>query len=176
MTWGQSDPPPGEPGQRIAAAWDYVYPEDPGLGGMVIEFSIFPPVPSTLFSLNLIDQYGNYREWIWHAGDPGEVPPGQWSTLIIDPVTGASNWPTFGGSPFIHDTLDQPFDLGSIEILRFNENIAWAPGFPPGPMGNVPDGWVWNAWDHVRVQPEPTTLVLLGGGLAALLARRRKKH
>lgn len=170
----------GREGQRTAAAWDYVYGSDPALGGNKIEFSIFPPVPSTLFSLNLIDRFGNYREWIWHADVPGnqagEVPAGQWSTLVIDPVTGASNWPTFGGSPFIVNQPGQSFDLNSIQILRFNENIAWTPGFPPGPGGNVPPDWAWNAWDHVKVQPEPATMVLLGGGIAALLARRRRKQ
>ncbi len=89
MAWGPQGPPPTEP-TRMAAAWDYTYPLDPDLTDTTIEFSIFPPVPSTMFSLNLIDGNGNYREWIWHAGNPGEVPPGLWSTLIIDPVTGAT--------------------------------------------------------------------------------------
>jgi len=156
MAWGQSDGVE----ERRAAAWDYEYRQDPNLNGMTIDFSVFPPVRSTFFSLNLIDANGNYREWIWHAGDPGELPPGQWSTLSINPATGASNWPTFGGSPFIHNVPGFSFDLSSIQILRFNENIWSTPGFPPGPMGNVPDGWVWNAWNHVEVSPEPGTLVI----------------
>jgi hypothetical protein len=175
MSWG----PPEDPGTfgRMAAAWDYTYPLDPSLNGMVIHFSIFPPVPSTLFSLNLIDQFGNYREWIWHAGNPGELPPFQWSDLWIDPVTGATNWPTFGGSPFIHNIPSgPPFDLNSIQILRFDENISSAPGFPPGPGGGIPAYWVWNAWDHVAVNPEPATVILLGGGLLALARRRRNRR
>ena len=172
MQWGSDSVPPD---QRIAAAWDYVYAEDPSLAGATIEFSIFPPVPSTLVSLNLIDKWGNYREWIWHAGGQGELPPGQWSTLVINPVTGASNWPTFGGSPFIHNVAGgPPFDFSSIQILRFDENISATGGFPPGPAGNIPPGWVWNMWDHVEVTPEPATLVLLGGGLLVLARRRRR--
>jgi len=174
MAWGNDD---GSQVRR-AAAWDYVYPQDPNLNGTTIDFSIFPPFPSTLFSLNLIDANGNYREWIWHAGNPGEPLPGQWSTLSINPATGASNWPTFGGSPFIHNVPGFSFDLSSIQILRFNENISWTPGFPPGPMGNVPDGWVWNAWNHVQVTPEPGTLfvwsALIGLGLGYGWWRRRR--
>ncbi|MFW6108559.1 MAG: PEP-CTERM sorting domain-containing protein [bacterium] len=170
MTWGADGAE-----ERQAAAWDYVYDEDPDLNGTMIEFSIFPPVESTYVSLNLIDGSGNYREWIWHAGDPGELPPGVWSTLVIDPVTGASNWPTAGGSPFIYQDPSNPFDLSSIQILRFNENIFATPGFPPGPGGNVPDGWVWNMWNHVEVTPEPTTMVLVGSGLLGLVLRRRRR-
>ena len=168
------------PGQRVAAAWDYVYPQDPNLGGTTLDFSIFPPVASTLFSLNLIDQHGNYREWIWHAGGAGEPIPGQWTTVTINPATGASNYPTFGGSPFIHDVPGQPFDLASIQIIRFNENISsFFPGqqWPQGPAG-VPDGWLWNAWNHVDVAvPEPMTMLAVGLGIASLggYVRKRRK-
>jgi len=171
MQWGSDNVPADA---RIAAAWDYVYPEDPNLQGTKIEFSIFPPVPSTLVSLNLIDKWGNYREWIWHAGGPGELPPGVWSTLLINPVTGWSNYPTVPPSPFIHNVPGHTFDFTSIQILRFNENISATSGFPPGPGGNIPPGWVWNMWDHVEVTPEPGTFALLGLGLLALARKRRK--
>lgn len=176
MSWGESDPQSPE-GTRFAAAWDFVYPVDPDLNGQLIEFSIFPPVPSTLFSLNLIDANGNYREWIWHAGDPGEVPPGTWSDLLINPATGWSNWPTFGESPFISNPDPAvPFDLSTIQILRFNENIAWQSGFFPPPGQPLPDGWVWNAWNHVEVMPEPGTIVILGGAFLCGFLRRTRKR
>jgi hypothetical protein len=165
---------------RIAAAWDYVYSLDPNLNNTRIDFSIFPPIISTMFSLNLIDKFGNYREWIWHAGGaPGDPVAGAWNSLWIDPVTGASNFNTFGGSPFIHNVVGSTFDLASITILRFNENIsATAPGFPAGPGGNIPAGWVWNAWDHVGVNavPEPSTFLLLGAGVGSLLLWRRNRE
>jgi len=177
MAWGPEQQLPED--QRMAAAWDFIYESDPNLNGTIIEFSIFPPVPSTLFSLNIVDQYGNYREWIWHAGNPGEVPPGQWSDLQINPVTGASNWPTFGGSPFIHNVPSgPPFDIGSVQILRFDENIigGFSNFIPPPDDPGLPPFWVWNAWDHVAVQPEPSTLLLVGGGLLALARRRRRRR
>lgn len=179
MAWG---PPAQLPADtRMAAAWDFVYDLDPSLSGAIIEFSIFPPVVSTLFSLNLIDGNNNYREWIWHAGGPGELPAFQWSDLQIDPVTGWSNWPTFV-PVFTHDPDPAfPFDLSSITILRFDENITggFSNFFPPpeGPgAGGVQPFWVWNAWDHVAVTevPEPTTMLLLGGGLLVLARRRRR--
>ncbi len=171
MAWGEDG---GE--AHRAAAWDYIYDADPNLQGTTIDFSILPPVYCTHFSLNLIDQNGNYREWIWHVGDPGEIPPGQWSTLSINPVTGGSNYATV--ALFTHDVPGTPFDLSTIQILRFNENISSTPGFPPGPMGNVPNGWVWNAWNHVQVSPEPGTLLVwtVLAGLATALGWRRRRH
>ena len=158
-----------------AAAWDFVYDEDPNLDGTIIEFSIFPPVYCTQVSLNLIDMHGNYREWIWHAGDTGEMIPGQWNLLQINPSAGTSNWPTVAGTPFIYQDPSNPFDINSIQFLRFNENISSnSPGWPSGPAG-VPPGWIWNMWNHVEVHPEPATMALLGSGLLGLVLKRRKR-
>jgi hypothetical protein len=153
------------------------------LNGTTIEFSIFPPYPSTRVSLNILDQWGNYREWVWHAVDPtdpaynGEIPPLQWSTLVINPATGASNYTYENLWTFDPDPA-HPFDLSSAQILRFNENMSSiAPGdpaFPPDPLGQYP-GWVWNQWNHVEVKPEPGTMLLLGSGVLALVARRRRR-
>ena len=176
MYWQANPDPEG----YSAAAWDYVYGEDPDLSGATIEFSIFPPWPSTHFSLNLIDGAGNYREWIWHAPDPadwvtGDPVAGQWNTLVINPATGTSNLNPI--ALFTHDVPGVPFDLGSINILRFDENIPPPPaGWVPVPPPGVPQGaWVYNLWNHVEVSPEPATLVLVGSGLLGLVLRRRRR-
>ena len=189
MSWGPV--PQGQEGYQ-AAAWDYVYaPLDnhdggpvglqPGfpvdLNGQLINFSILPPWPSTMFSLNLVDKNGNYREWIWHAsGIPGagDPVPGQWNTVTINPATG---WSNFGNAIMWDNTPS--FDLGSISILRFDENVPWPPpaGWPQGPLpGPVPGAdWAYNLWNHVEVSPEPGTMALVGSGLLVLLRRRRRK-
>jgi hypothetical protein len=173
MKWGE-DGTQGGGGGRIAAAWDYQYRLDPDLNSTTISFSILPPVASTMFSLNLVDGNGNYREWIWHAsGNQGDPVPGVWNTLTINPVTGWSNFNTVNGSPFIHNVPGSQFDLGSVTILRFDENMSV---FTPN-GGALPAGWVWNAWDHVSVTPEPETYAMLLAGLAVVgfMARRRTR-
>ena len=168
-------------GGYSAAAWDYVYDEDPDLSGATISFSIFPPWPSTRFSINLVDANGNYREWVWHAVDPndpsynGEAIPGQWNTLTINPATGGSNLAP--EAQWIHDIPGTSFDLASINILRFDENIPPPPaGWPMPPDPGIPQGpWVFNLWNHVEVSPEPGTLVLVGSGLLGLWLKRRKR-
>jgi len=170
MRWGPDAAP--QPGQRVAAAWDLVYPDDPDLSNMRLEFSIHTPGPSMFFSVNIVDQAGNYREWIWHSGDPGEVPPCTWTTVTIDPVaiTASSNFPQVSGSPFVVNTTGQ-FDITKVAYIRFNENGIWQ---DPGHMDPTGE-WIWNAWDHVEVHPEPATMVLLGSGLLGLVLRRRKR-
>ena len=179
MRWGNGnvinaagDPVDPVAGERIVAAWDYVYDEDPDLTGMKLEFSIHTPGPSMFFSLNILDANGNYREWIWHSGgldpDKPEVPPCTWTTVMVDPVTGTTNWPTHA---YFQTNVGVPFDLSKVTMLRFNENGVWMDAGHMDPSGE----WIWNAWDHVEVTPEPGTMLLLGGGLLGLMARRRKK-
>jgi hypothetical protein len=175
--WGLegTGPPLGDLQQddRLVMAWDYVYPEDPDLTGMTLEFSIHAPEESWFVSVNIVDEFGNFREWIWHVGfEPGEIPPCEWTTVTLDPgsiLASSSNYAL--DSAF---TVNQPgsqFDLTRVTTLRFDENGRWS-----GNMLDPETGEIWNAWNHVEVTPEPATMVLLGGGLLALARRRRKRQ
>lgn len=159
-----------------AAAWDYVYPEDPDLSGMTMSFSIYPPWPSTFFSLNVVDANDPtiWREFIWHAsGNPGDPIPGQWNTVTINPGAGTG---TFSPQVF---TIGN-FDITNVGTLRFDENVPFPPpsGWnPPNPF--PPPGLpLVNLWNHVEVSPEPGTLIvwstLIGLGLAYGWRRRRR--
>ena len=187
MYWGNDDVvgPGGQVGQPpdgafVAAAWDYVYPTDPDLTNLRLEFSIHVPGPGMFFSLNLLDVDGNFMEWVWQANpDPGipGFPWCQWTTVQVDPNTGWTNWgsalvstdPTGLPGPF----MGGPFDLTRVERIRFDEMGIWMdPALMTDFQGRP---WMWNAWDHVEVSPEPGTMLLLGGGLAVLLRRRRRR-
>jgi len=173
MTWGQDLTPQDD--QQVAAAWDFVYDEDPDLSDMTLEFSIHTPGPCMFFSLNIVDVNDNYREWIWHSGDdPRELRPCTWTTVTVDPVnitSTSTNFALVPGAPFTYSKPDILFDLTQVKLLRFNENGIWANPDHMDPTGS----WIWNAWDHVEVHPEPATMILLGSGLLALARKRRKK-
>jgi hypothetical protein len=191
MYWGQGDVvgPPGGPPEPIpsesfvAAAWDYVYPTDPDLTNLRLEFSIHVPGPGMFFSLNLIDEEGDFMEWVWQANpDPAipDFPWCRWTTVEVDPNTGWTNW---GSALVSTDRTGAPgpfmggptgvFDLDRVTRIRFDEMGIWMdPALITDFQGQP---WLWNAWDHVEVSPEPGTMLLLGGGLAVLLRRRRRR-
>ncbi|HUT45874.1 MAG TPA: hypothetical protein VMX36_06280, partial [Sedimentisphaerales bacterium] len=147
MRWG----PEGaavQPGQYYAAAWDYIYGKASDLSGVELEFSIHAPRESIRVSINLIDADGDWLEFIWHVGLPGEIPACQWTTVQLIPSTGQSNYrlqrPAFEGG-----RSDGRVDLTRITNIRFDENEVWTEELP----FPLDDGWVWNAWNHIRVVP-----------------------
>lgn len=194
MYWGRGDvvgPGGGQvpeplPDAYVGAAWDYVYPLDPDLTNLRLEFSIHVPGPGMFFSLNLIDADGDFMEWVWQSNpDPAipDFPWCQWTTVQVDPNTGWTNWgsalvsldpsglpgPFMGGPP----GGDGLLDLTRVTRIRFDEMGRWMDPMLMTDFQGVP--WMWNAWDHVEVSPEPGTMLLLGGGLAVLLRRRRRR-
>lgn len=153
MRWG----PAGEvvqPGQYYGAAWDYDYGAPSDLSNAVLEFSIHAPWESMNVSINLIDVDNDWREFIWHVGGPGEIPACEWTIVRLAPSAGDSNYrlrlPGFEGGP-----SDGRVDLSRIDRIRFDENGVWSEELA------IPldDGWEWNAWNHIAVEPRPLRLV-----------------
>ena len=148
MRWGPADATV-EPGVNIAASWDYDYGIATDLSDVELEFSILAPQEATRFAVNLIDESGNWREFIWRVGGPGEVPPRRWTSVRVDPSNGDSDYP-LEVDPF---EGGGEFELKRVTTIRFNENIAWNGDFP------LDDGWVWNVWADLEVRPAPRVSV-----------------
>lgn len=153
MRWG----PEGAavvPGQYYAAAWDYDYGRASDLRDVELEFSVHAPWESTHVSINLIDADGDWLEFIWHVGLPREIPACEWTTVRLHPSTGESNYllerPAFEGGPRWGPS-DGAVDLSRIIRIRFDENEVWTDAMP----FPLDAGWVWNAWDHIAVEPVP---------------------
>lgn len=142
------------------AAWDYVYDIDPDLTGKKILFSLLAPPGIWDVSIELVDAAGRWRSWFISG------PPPTWGNYMLDPSVGIQG-------PF-NTFLDDPlFDLTMVVGIRFDEAGMFSPTFPAPPAGAPPlPGW--NAWNHVRISPEPTTFGLLVVGAVCCLLRRRR--
>lgn len=100
--------------------------------------------------------------------------------LLIPPVT-AANQPVSFSTPFtmtgrVRGTTGA-FGTGSVlfDVLLFGSGTATASGFSRRPEDNLyVVGGVNYQFSDVAATPEPATLLLMGTGLAGLMARRRR--
>ena len=151
-----------DPNVLSIAAWEYVYDQDPDLTGLILDFSIFAPIGIWDLSVELIDINNNSRGWF------SSGVPNTWGTHSINPGIGSQG--------IFNAYYSQPgFDLSKVVAIRFDEAGMWSPSFPTAPVG-APPGLMWNAWNHVQVTPEPSTLLLIGFGLMGLTWVVRRKN
>ncbi len=141
------------------AAWEYHYGIDPDLTGLFLDFSLFAPNGVWDVSVELIDINGRTKAWFL----PGPAP--NWANVTLNL---SSNAAMQGGFLLMLDPL---FDITMVTAIRFDESGIWSMPFPLTPAGIAlppggPNGPGWNAWNHVRIIPEPSTLTL--AGIAAL--------
>ncbi len=163
MSWGDS---PGDDSSLDIAAWEYVYDADPDLTNTIIEFSLFAPPGIWDVSIELIDDQNRSRGWFM------SMPNNTWQNLSINPSIAALQGP-FNA---FHQTPG--FDITKVLSIRLDEAGNSSSLFPPNQQGLPP---MWNAWDHLTVRPipEPSTIILLGIGVAVLgggyLRRKRSQ-
>jgi hypothetical protein len=93
---------------------------------------------------------------------------------VVEGVSSTDGFPLPGGPLFppsgpLMPNADQPEDPNDPRIVFVPD--VFVPEDPDNPVGPVPPGFE----NPTMPVPEPATILLLGGGLTALLARRRRR-
>ncbi len=147
MAWGDSN----TPDTNYAAAWKFVYGEDPDLRNCTITLKVHPPQGMVYVSFGLKDTSNRMVTWSWNT--PAAIPyatGNQFTTITINTkniALGAAapvpNATSFAASP--------GFDLSKVASFVINETWHTSPGVftapPPGGSGK----FYWNAWDSYSV-------------------------
>lgn len=142
------------------SGWDYDYNGDPDLTNLFIDVELFAPHPIDSLGIEIIDINGNAKSWF--RANPTHV----WDNSYVFNASGNLQ------APFTHFFQDPAFDLTTVERLRFTMAAPWNATFPPDPTGI---GQQWHAWAHLRIVPEPATMLILGLGACSVLLRRRRR-
>ncbi len=148
--------------------FEYIYPVDPDLSKLKIDFSIFPPVNMRGVGFSLVDNLARTRTY-----STASIPANTWTNGWIRPSVAM-------GQDGLMNFADTPgFDVTSVVSIRWFEAANGLSGtipLPPG-VGSSPfSASAWNAWGTIAVTPEPTTaatLTVLGFFGLAFRQRRR---
>ena len=112
-------------------------------------------------SFELIDVNGFAKGWFW------SMPPVGWHQFWLDLDGGTQG-------PWLNIT-DALFDITQVVTIRLDEagnNVF----FPAPPSGGPPTTWDWNAWNHLIISPEPSSIVLALLGLMGLSSFRLRRR
>ena len=172
-----------DPDDLSIAAWEYTYDVDPDLTASKAHFSIgIPYIPDPIdptgatplldpngvplpaiwdVSFELIDNLGRTRSWFW------PMPAVGWSQqwLMLSNAAPQGPFSVFAETP--------GFDITNVVTIRLDEAGMFV-AFPPVPSGTPV--WDWNAWDSLRITPEPSTFALLAMSLLGVLGVRRRRR